>query len=326
MRQPFKLQQRYATEYTKNASSVAASSTPLFLGSTRLLRLDARAILTAQLLVACRQVYLEALPILYGQNVFYYDLEVMWSYHRPQAWRRCFRVDLEDLCACLKCQMYQDLKNEVDIPALDMVPQGDDVWNPNLKLVRRLQVTLVPYTYPEWRYRHRTAFPRQNFTCPHSIRYSMPQHLQVDLLVIRAAGRALMTRKECSDRQNWYCVASRYGSTDAQEWRSRSNRDKARDLQTLIAYARYHAHSIVLAGIGTKPYFESRPREGIPAYLRNFLGTGTFDMRCARDGEDDDEWAGLGTGTRMATTRAAQQQGDALVKVTGNELASIPIF
>jgi len=217
--------------------------------------------LTARLLVACKQVYAEALPILYGQNLFYYDLESMWSYHRPQAWRRCFHVELDALYACLKCQMYQDLNHKIDTPALDMTPQGDDMWNPNLSFVRRLQVSLVPYTYLEWRYRHCTAFPRQHFTCPHSVRYSMPSKLQVDLLVVRIGSRALMDPEECINRQNWYRVASRYESRDAHTWRSRSERDEVRDLSRLVEYARCHARSIVLAGIDSTSHFESRPRK-----------------------------------------------------------------
>ena len=144
----------------------------------------------------------------------------------------------------------------------------------------------------------------------------MPSKLQVDLLVIRIGSRALMDPKECGDRQNWYRVASRYGSTDAHIWRSRSEQDRVRDISRLVEYARCHACSVILAGVGSTSYFESRPREGTPAYIREFLKSGIFDLRCVQN-QDDDRCTGLGTEPRMAISRIAQQEGDALVKING---------
>ncbi|KAK3070342.1 hypothetical protein LTR53_010626 [Teratosphaeriaceae sp. CCFEE 6253] len=235
--------------------------------------------LAVHLLVVCRQVYCEALPILYGQNAFYYDLEAMWGYHRPKAWRVRFDLELDDLYTCLKCQMYQDIKNDLGTPALDTHLGQDAVWSPNIKLVRRLQVTLNAFSYPEWRYRHRTAFPRHNFTCPHSVRFSLPQHLQADLLVIRSPSRALMSGAEGSIGQNWYNIAARYHSTDAQQWRRRCDRDRARDYTDLVAYAQIHARYVILTG--TKPRIESSAHEGVPGYIREFLRTGLFSVQRA---------------------------------------------
>ncbi|KAK3115496.1 hypothetical protein LTR53_005112 [Teratosphaeriaceae sp. CCFEE 6253] len=262
--------------------------------------------LTVQLLVVCRQVWREALPVLYGQNAFHYDLEAMWSYHRPQAWRICFGLELDDLYACLRCQMYQDIKIVPGSSAPTSHPTEEEIWNPNLKLVRQLQVTINPYSYLEWRYRHRTAFPRHNFTCPHNVRYSLPEHLRADLLVIRTPIRALMSSTE-----------------DAEQWRRRCDHDQARDYADLVAYAHVHSRFTVLAG--KQPMLETTANGSVPAYIRELLRTGLFDTKHTEDSENR-QLLDPTSQTQRAIVTAAAQKGDSIFKRSGEELASIAIF
>ncbi len=271
--------------------------------------------LTPTLLRTCKQVYLEAVQILYNDNVFFAELQPAWTFHRSAQWQRCFQLSSDELSFCLGC-----------IPQGRLPASEQPVsWSPAVAYVRKLQVSIRPYSYLEWCLKQPSAFPA-TIDCQHTTKRALPPELKLDLLVIRVNRRALMTRHNSRIRDNWALLALRYETGDAGEWRASGKRDMSRELRRVLGYGSLHSGTVVLAGTAFRPYVDCRVTGRLPSFLLRTLQTGCILRSSIGIEEDDDGLSEVDDAMRERFRYLSSRDGDMTVPSTSQSLALQSIY
>ena len=104
----------------------------------------------------------------------------------------------------------------------------------------------------------------------------LPPTLDLSLAVLHRGQRSLMDRYQAVDEDNWYAVAFRYGTSNAQEWRALVKQDLDTSMAGLIAYALQNSTHIIFSGHGRSTvYYQAYPTPR-PQWLAQILATGSF--------------------------------------------------
>ena len=262
--------------------------------------------LVPALLRSSRQLAEESQSILYGCNVFFCDVVAPWSC--PHIWRR-LNGGLVDCSVCLR----------ISPQTHDEAPASQS-WSVNTQLVRRLQLSIRPYTFLQWQLKHRMACPSMRSGSEHSISTALPSSMMLDILLIRMSKRSLMSKQESSVIENWHLVTFRYESSDVGVWRKDARKDLARQIKSLLAFARHSAKVTVLSGPNFTPYVFSSLDRPVPRWMSTLLHTGqVLDER--KEPQVDLSLLGYGTAERIKGI--AQRSQDSILCIDGPALARI---
>ena len=226
------------------------------------------------ILRVCRQLNEEASQLLYGANTFFLDIQPMWQYTRDQA--ICGLLE-EEICSqhpytCLLCSKKIQGLTSTEAAEPNTIQSAESPtkvcrWSSGIEYIRRLQLSLRPYTYQQYHDVYAIKFYLQKFSnkkdrklihnCLHSLKDALPPGLQLDMLILHIARPAVALPTD----QKSLVSAMRY-LIDAEAWRSDVQRDMNRDISQLLTFARRSTKVLVLPNTGSA--------QGIPF-------TGNFD-------------------------------------------------
>lgn len=228
-----------------------------------------RLYLIPNLLASCRQVYEEGVIKLYGGNLYFVDLTSPWRFSQSMQWRGLSKPHPRPLDICLVCQR----TTPFDMISTDKSLLGP--WNPNLRRVRRLQVSLQQYTYSQWKYRQPSAFPRVPQSCLHVSYMALQEPLQLDLLVIRISEHSLLSIEDSRRLSCWYAIAQGYSSRDIDSWKAKGGQDLKRLTNDVLRFAARNASNIVITSPGRSPLLLTNSTT-IPQYVLGLSRTGQY--------------------------------------------------
>ena len=155
--------------------------------------------------------YREGSKVLYGENTFYVDLQPMWQYTRTKHIRDLLpaRLNSQHPHACLACSDRVHAVNHdrtVRGQQYANMLQTSDSWNPVVHKIRRLQISLRPYSYSQfadvclikfWLQRIPALEDRRLvYSCFHSFQNALPPLRQLDLLILHVAKLPLALAEE----------------------------------------------------------------------------------------------------------------------------------
>ena len=267
--------------------------------------------LNPSILRICRQVHKEGTLVLYSENFFYADLIAPWAYIRPLRWRQCFQLNPSDLVLCLKCQT----QSGAVCPSTN---QDMFSWIASIQLVRRLQLSIRPYSFLQWQFKQRSAFPDRYTSCTHTLPAAIPMDVSLDLLIVRMSKRSLMFLDECQSRDSWTLLALRYSTGDSVAWRKQAKRDVAREARALFALGGRIARTTLFAGPGFVPYLSSPLVDPLPRWLIRILHSGKV-LEQDEEGAIDISHVGFVLGEWFR--RVSTANDDRLVDIDGPGLA-----
>lgn len=270
--------------------------------------------LVPSILRSCRQIYQEAVTMLYSENFFFADLVTPWTYTRPLRWRQCFQLAPEDLLLCLKCEQEQE-------SSLSSLSSDNLAWAANTKLVRRLQVSIRPYSFLQWRLRQRSAFPNQLARCTHTLATAIPPNMTLGVLVVRILKRSLLYQDECIPRDNWFAIGFGYQGPDSVEWRRHATKDTSRNARALFAWGGRIAKVAILAGPDFVPYMFPPTIESPPRWMTRLLHSGKILDGSVQSELPCLESKHIGFVMRGHFERIALANDELVVDITGPELA-----
>ena len=267
--------------------------------------------LNPSILRVCRQVHEEGTLVLYRENFFYADLVAPWAYNRPLRWRQCFQLDPDDLVLCIKCQRQSG-------SIVSSTNEDGFSWTASTQLIRRLQLSIRPYSFLQWQFKQRSAFPDRYTSCTHTLPGAIPMDLSLDLLIVRMSKRSLMFLDECESRDSWTLLALRYSTGDSVEWRKQAKRDVAREARALFALGGRTAKTTLFAGPGFVPYVSSPLVDPLPRWLVRILRSGKV-LEQDEEGAVDISHIGFVLGEWFR--RVSASNDDRLVDIDGVGLA-----
>ena len=133
-----------------------------------------------------RQIYIEAIDVLYGQNFFYIN---------PVAGLEASESTQSCLACCAKNRALPEDTSELG--------SSDRGWTNSTRLVRRLIVLVSPYTLMEWN----SMLERQQISqlpwCSHAWHHVLPPSLDLHLTVLHRGQRSLMHHRQAANEDNW---------------------------------------------------------------------------------------------------------------------------
>ncbi len=230
--------------------------------------------LNTGLLRVNRQVHTEAQGFLYAQNTFSVDILASWECTgvRPAS---C----LSDRIICAKCSALsisheflstkqqaadtlsvseQRKSDNLAMPHKSLLLEQRDAdtptqWLANTDLIRRLHVTLQPYSFYQWQSCN-AVFPlvacgcSPTICCSHQFQHALPPKMSLDVLIIHLSKPAMINS---DDLMMWCyanCCAAEYmlGNT-AEKWKRHVRRDMKREICWLMSFARGAGRNVVLA-------------------------------------------------------------------------------
>ena len=168
--------------------------------------------LAPTILSTCRQVYEEAVVKLYALNTFYVDHLAAWTWDGVES---IFKGPRRRMCAeCSYWSLWQDYN--CDDKSLDQNPHFHVTWNPNVRLIRRLHVSLRPYSFSQWNDVRKAVGLMEDgcrpiYSCSHMILDQIPRCLSLDLLVCYISKPALLDRFEVTFPARVGLLAHNYG-------------------------------------------------------------------------------------------------------------------
>lgn len=186
--------------------------------------------LTTDLLVVCRQVYHDARDILYDGNTFHATITPLWHYSAPTVSKVASLASWRSSgYACVVCQRESATTGG---PCMTC-PLS---WRPQCRRIRRLRITILPYSYLDWRYR----VPDPGFAglpdCRHHLHASLPPNMSLHSLTVHVGQRALFPVIDALEASGWYAVTSGYRARDGQNWRAAVVHDIERTLEAAQMY------------------------------------------------------------------------------------------
>ena len=270
--------------------------------------------LIPSVLRSCRQIHEEAVTVLYSENFFFADLVTPWAYTQPLRWRQCFQFEPDDLLICLKCEQ----EPESGRPSVN---SDRSAWTANTGLVRRLQISIRPYSFLQWRLRQRSAFPNRFAGCAHTLATAIPSNLTLDVLIVRILKRSLLYQDEYIPRDNWFAIGFRYQGPDSVEWRRHATKDTSRVARALFALGARIAKVAILAGPDFVPYMFPTAIESLPRWMTRLLHSGRILDGSVQSELPSLESKHIGYVMRGYFERIALANDELVVDMTGPELA-----
>ena len=179
-----------------------------------------RTALAPAILSTCRQVYEEAVVKLYALNTFYIDHLAAWTWDEVES---TFKGPRRRICAeCSYWSLWHDYNYDRDRP-LELDSQFAVAWNPNIRLIRRLHVSVRPYSFSQWDdVRKAVGLMEEGcrpiYSCPHMILDQIPRCLSLQLLICYISKPALLDRCEVTFPARVALLAHNYGA-HGDRWR-----------------------------------------------------------------------------------------------------------
>lgn len=173
--------------------------------------------MTPTILRVCKDFATEGAEMLYGLNTFFADIQTMYSNnHAP-----CFPIAVSDEGSrlfCLRCTnnsvaRYVQLRPNRVSAQKEVKTEYQPMWNPNTIWIRRLQVSLRPYTYYEfsrantlYRMRSLPALVKSESlspveSCVHCFQDALPTNMKLELLILHIGRPALIAAEEEEDNE-----------------------------------------------------------------------------------------------------------------------------
>ena len=213
--------------------------------------------LTPQILSTCRQIRKEATMTLYGLNTFYMDHLIAWSLMKSEG-HRALGPTLRRVCAeCSYFSLWDDygvMARRDDYGSVER--RNDDVrnfhitWNPQIRLIRRLHVSLRPYSFSQWD-DVRTAVElldegcRPVDDCAHMLLDHLPQDLRLDLMVCYISKPGLLDRGEVLFPARLNLLLGKYVVSGSQ-WIEQVANEMAAETKSILQFAQRISKVVVL--------------------------------------------------------------------------------
>ena len=235
--------------------------------------------LVSNILLACRQVYTEGSAVLYAANTFHVDLQPLWDYTRMGRFRYLLnkRVYTRDPYACMACSGLAHVK--LAVTGRPHFKSHSARWNPRVHDVRRLHISLRPYSYSQYwsvgslhSYLQRIAEKDDRalvHSCSHSLQHALPKLRHLDLLILHVGKPAIAVSEENMDLS-----AAIFYPFNANPWKICVQKDMDREILWLLSFAKQSANCIVIPESGSAQGLNdmhrghvtracSRPRRGV---------------------------------------------------------------
>ena len=188
------------------------------------------------------QVHAEGIVKLYGLNTFYFDGLAAWTGHEIDG-------ASQEICAeCSYWSLWEDYNtNRRHCSIAEPVLLG---WNPQIRLIRRLHISLRPYSFSQWD-DVRKALDlledacRPTYTCAHMLFSSLPQSLSLDLLICSISKLALVDWCEVTFPARVGLLARRY-VTHSDRWRRNVENDMSREIRRMVLFAQRASRTVVV--------------------------------------------------------------------------------
>ena len=188
-----------------------------------------------------RQAHAEGTGKLYGLNTFYFDSLAAWSWNDTDGTSR-------EICAeCSYWSLWEDCNTN---RRYDMISEPVSLaWNPQICLVRRLHISLRPYSFSQWD-DVRKALDlledgcRPTYTCAHMLLGSLLQSISLDLLICSVSKLALVDWCEVTFPARVGLLARRY-MTHGDRWRRDVDNDMSREIRRMVLFAQHASRTVV---------------------------------------------------------------------------------
>ena len=278
-------------------------------GHSRWFCKEPRFCLYLHVLGVCRQMSYEAEEVIYGQNTFFVNVHPLWECARPLSWWSHAELQPKVDLTCLACSSQDKGEgfNEVDM----------HLWNVDIQRIQRLHICLRPYTYLQWRYTKTTRFIPAT-RCRHTFK-SLPDNLRLSLLIVTVSTRSIMSPLEVNDWVHWDHMVWRYLDTpDADDWKRHVEKDLAREVYSILTYAKRCARNIAFA-CSSQQEIEDPNLEPIARKVPQGFLTGNLEyVACSghtaqAESERPPELVG---GNRDAIITRCQERGEQLIDDT----------
>ncbi|KAK0837875.1 hypothetical protein LTS02_017886 [Friedmanniomyces endolithicus] len=221
------------------------------------------------LLGVCRKIYSEAKPILYGLNVFHATIT-------PKAAYRGRRTSLR--YHPNRCTWSRNVREEATEDFISA--RGTIAWNANIKLVRRLSVSLRGYSFEQF-LAEDPSFTCPESSCTHDRVQGIPRGLKLHLMFVSARPREVLWREPLNrsgrrQDQPLFTLQSTLRSEvhTVKRWRSESQRDMRDCLSDLIGSAPRITEELIIDTISTAPLLTPKTLTALrcptPAMLQKF--------------------------------------------------------
>ncbi|KAK3614076.1 hypothetical protein LTR56_027358 [Elasticomyces elasticus] len=218
--------------------------------------------LTPAILRVCKEFAKEGIEVLYGLNTFFVDLQTMSDNSHSPRFPTTPKTKDEHELICLHCtnklvaeQVVERFfgTNPACTPLLD---RSALVWNDNIRWIRRLRISLRPYSYYELSGAtsfHQLCTLAERVTaldilpidhCKHSLQDALPANLKLDLWILHLSKPTLISPEE--DRELEASGPHYEYPKNAVRWLSRIRGDFARDVAWLLRFAQFSAKTVVV--------------------------------------------------------------------------------
>ena len=210
--------------------------------------------LSPSILLVNRQVSVEAMKFLYGWNTFFVDLLSSWT---CTGVRGISRFRNRQICVkCSRTSLHHDRATQI----MNLTPRKIGTlpvsWNPRVRFVRRLQISLRSYSFQQWRKFNDIASCISDgcnpaWRCLHQYHYAVPPVMHLDLLILHIREPGVLNAEDvdflCTSNS---CAAEYIFGRSAAIWRKHVQKDMRRELCWLLSFARGQAETVVMSNSG----------------------------------------------------------------------------